>query len=348
MRRGGAGRAEEAASLPWLGGVGSAIVNGRGSTTAGWRPPSSLDGGESRREDPAILGVGKNECEFLIIGATGLVGSVLMQRLGRRAAGTSRKGTDRLLALDVTDADAVRRTIETVAPKVVVLTAALTAVDECERDPQASWAVNVGGTQNVAAACAGTGTRLVFFSSDYVFGEGGPHPVTAEPRPLNVYGRHKLEAERIVQAGVDRSLIVRTCNVYGYAPGGRNYAMSVLSVVRSGKPVRAAADSFGNPTYVGDLADAVCSITDAGGRGIVHLAGPDHVDRVTWARTIVRGFGLDETLVEPMPAGELGQPARRPHHGGLDSAATCAEFGVRLGGLDEGVAAMRECAGQRT
>ncbi len=273
---------------------------------------------------------------------------MLIERLGRRAAGTSRRGTGGLISLDVTDSSAVLQTIEAAAPRVVISTAALTAVDECERDPQTSWAVNVGGTQNVAVACARTGSRLVFFSSDYVFGEGGPHPVTAEPSPLNVYGRHKLEAERIVQAGVDDALIVRTCNVYGYVPGGRNYAMSVLDAARSGRVVRAAADLFGNPTPAGDLADAVCAITEAGGQGIVHLAGPDHVDRATWARRVVRAFGFDERLVVPISTGDLGQPARRPCHGGLDSAAARAEFGVRLGGLDEGIAAMRARAGQRT
>ncbi|RMF23402.1 MAG: SDR family oxidoreductase [Deltaproteobacteria bacterium] len=305
---------------------------------------------EPGQEAPAILRVESKKREFLVVGATGLVGSVLRDQLGDRAAGTSRKGGGDLFALDITDGNAVREAIEAMAPRVVVLAAALTAVDECERDPQASWAVNVGGTQNVAVACARTGARLVFFSSDYVFGEGGPHPITADPDPLNVYGRHKLEAEKIVLAGVDGALVVRTCNVYGYVPGGRNYAMSVLEALRAGRTVRAASDMFGNPTPAADLARAVLEIVEAGGKGVAHLAGPDHVDRVTWARRVAAAFGLDEGLIEPMSVADLGQPARRPRRGGLDSSATCAEFGVHLGGLDEGLAQMaaRASAGQHT
>ncbi len=288
------------------------------------------------------------KAEILIIGASGLVGGALLERLGPRAAGTSRAGRSGLLPLDITDREAVARTIERLAPRAVVLAAALTAVDECERDPERSRLVNAEAPRQVAEACRRAGARLVFFSSDYVFGEGGPHSPDDEPAPLNVYGRHKLEAERAIATAIAGALIVRTCNVYGYAPAGKNFAMSVLRAARCGQRLRVAADQFGNPTAAGDLAAAVVRLLEAGASGIVHLAGPDYVDRATWAHRTAEAFGLDPSFIEPVPAAALGQAARRPLRAGLDARSTCERFGLVMRGLDEGLAAMREAARQRT
>src|SRR6185503_990390 len=146
----------------------------------------------------------RTDVEVLVVGASGLVGTSLMNVLGDRARGTYQRNPRAGLAeLDVCDAAAVRAEVVSTRPRAVVHCAAWTYVDGCEQDPERSHAVNVEGVHNVARAAAEIDARMIFISSDYVFGDGtGPHAIAEQPGPLNVYGRHKLEAERVVATTV--------------------------------------------------------------------------------------------------------------------------------------------------
>jgi dTDP-4-dehydrorhamnose reductase len=281
-----------------------------------------------------------------VIGASGLVGTALMERLGSRALGTYRgSARPRLEQVDVADATAVKKLLERTAPRAVVHAAAWTHVDGCEQDPERSQAINVDGTRNVAHACAEVGARMIFISSDYVFGDGdGPHAIDETPAPLNVYGRHKLAAERIVSRTVGDHVIVRSCNVYGYQAGGKNFVMAVRDCGRAGRPFRAPADQWGNPTLAEDLSGALARLVDSDLRGVLHLAGPDYVDRPTWARLAAEAFGLDPGFMSFVPTSALAQPARRPLHAGLDSTDSYLRAGLQFTPLGEALRRVAEQA----
>lgn len=280
--------------------------------------------------------------DVLIVGGSGLVGRLLLARFGERALGTclSHPG-DGLLELDITDADATLRTVSRLAPRVVVHTAALTDVNRCEVEPEVSRLVNVEGTRNVAAAAREAGARYLFFSTDYVFGDGGPHGLDAVRAPLNVYGRHKAEAEDIVAALEDHA-VVRACNVYGWQRGGKNFVMMIVEAMRAGRRVRAAFDQWVSPTLAEDLAAAVDKLAFADLRGVVHLAGPDHVTRLEWTQRAARAFGLDESLIDSVSVDSLGAAAPRPRSGGLDAHQSELALGITMRGLTEGLAAMHQ------
>ncbi len=278
----------------------------------------------------------------LIIGASGLVGSALRAVFPDAVGTYYRAAAAGLEPLDISDAAAVRALVARVAPELVLLPAAQPNVDRCETEPAESARVNVDGTRHVAAAAAATGARLVFFSTDYVFdGSDGPYPPEATPAPINVYGRHKLEAEQIVRDTVADHLVVRACGVYGYQPEGKNFVMALARLARAGEPMRVPHDQWGTPTLAANMAEAVRELALAGHRGIVHPVGPDYLTRIDFARLAAEVFGYDPGFLRPVATPELKQPARRPLKGGVDNRSTQALLTTRLLGAREGLAVVR-------
>ena len=160
-------------------------------------------------------------------------------------------------------------------------------------------------------------SRYVFISTDYVFdGSRGPHTVDEKHAPVNIYGEHKSRAESRIANELDNYVIIRSCNLYGWQPTGKNFVMAVMELGRSMSPMRIPSDQWGNPTYADDLAVGVCQVGDSSFVGAIHMAGPDYVDRPDWARRAAEEFGLDGSFLKPVPTEKLGQVAPRPLRGG--------------------------------
>lgn len=278
----------------------------------------------------------------LIIGASGLVGGALRAVFPDAVGTYYRKPAADLEPLDIADDAAVRALVARVVPELILLPAAQPNVDACEKDPGASERVNVAGTRHVAAAAAAAGARLVFFSTDYVFdGQAGPYPPDAAPAPINVYGRHKLAAERIVGDTVTDHLIVRACGVYGYQASGLNFVMALDRLARARETMRVPHDQWGTPTLAESMAAAVRELALAGHRGILHPVGSDYLSRIDFARLAAEVLGHDPGFLKPVSTPELQQPARRPLHGGVDNRSTQAILRTRLVGAREGLSIVK-------
>ncbi len=252
-------------------------------------------------------------------------------------------------ALDIRDAGAVRAAVRGFEPDVVLHTAAYTDVDGAEADPAAAESINVDGTRNVVAALRGTHTALVYFSTDYVFdGEKrAPYLESDAPGPLGVYGRTKLEGERLVLEW-PHGIVIRTS--WLFSATGRNFVKSILAAATqraggdrdgetappgesrggrgpardgespgSGEPLRVVDDQVGSPTFAGHLAAAVDEALRLGvGPGIYHMAGSGYCSWLEFAREIVALAGLDVDVL-PITTAELGRPAPRPAFSALAS-----------------------------
>ncbi len=282
----------------------------------------------------------------LVIGASGLVGGALMRTLeseGWQVTGTAmsrlRQG---LRLLDIGDGAAVGTLIRDLAPDVVVLAAAFTHVDGCEQDPARARRVNVEGPRSSAAACKAIGGLLVFYSSEYVFDGGhGPYRETDLPRPINVYGQTKLEAEHAIEdSGVD-ALIIRTTWVYGWDRTSKNFAMQVWQRLSAGEGMRVASDQVSTPTLVDGLAEISVRLVELGLGGVVHVAGRDRLSRVDFARRLASTFAVDPGLVDGVPTVELGQRALRPLAGGLKTERLHGLLGTEAMTLDEALKRVR-------
>lgn len=225
-------------------------------------------------------------------------------------------------AVDIRDAEAVRAAVRGFAPDAVLHCAAYTNVDGAEADPDTAAAVNVLGTRNVLQAVLGTHTAVVAFSTDYVFDgrKGSPYVESDRPRPLNVYGRTKLEMEQEVLRWV-RGTVIRTS--WLYSATGNNFVKTILAAARdragTGTPLRVVDDQVGSPTYAGHLAAGVDELLRSGvGPGLYHLAGSGYCSWCELAREVVQLAGL-EVDVEPITTAEAGRPAPRPAFSALGS-----------------------------
>jgi dTDP-4-dehydrorhamnose reductase len=259
----------------------------------------------------------------VVVGGSGQIGGWLLRTLadrGHKAVGTyASVAYPGLHHLDAADLAAAAAWLRDQKPDVVFYPAGFTWVDGCERDPARARSANVEQPLNLARAAAEIGARFVYFSTDYVFGaHGGPYTEDSPTNALSAYGRSKLEAEHALAGTLgDRQLTVRTSWVFGPERQGKNFSYQLARALSSGKTLECPTDQVSNPSYGPDVARAVVGLVEAGHSGLIHVAGPEVMDRVRFAKELARGFGLDPSLIVGRTTAELGQGAPRPLSGGL-------------------------------
>jgi dTDP-4-dehydrorhamnose reductase len=253
--------------------------------------------------------------DLLITGVYGQLGSAL-ERIAT-ARGLAVVGHD-LDTLDITDPRAVEATLDRVRPKTLVNCAAYTAVDACEDDREAAFAVNAEAVGHLAEACNRVGARLVHISTDYVFAGVGSAPYTEdEPTaPTSVYGQSKLRGE-LQAANASSHLIVRTAWLYGR--GGSNFVEAIRRQLESGnQTLRVVSDQFGSPTFADDLAEALLELDARSANGVVHAVNSGSTSWHGFASDIVRRLGRTAEVL-PVTTAEFPRPAPRPAYSVLDT-----------------------------
>ena len=248
---------------------------------------------------------------WCILGGAGLLGRAFGRRLPEATRLTH-------AACDITRPAEVTAALERERPDVVVLCAAMTAVDACEGDQPRAQALNAVAPGDVARAADRLGARLVHLSTDYVF-DGRSRAAWREDDatgPLSVYGATKLEGERAVRGVLgDDALIVRAQWLYGQ--GGPDFVDAILSAARQRSVLRVVEDQRGAPTQVDALADAIVRLVGCDARGTVHFAASGACNRAEWARAILSAAGLN-VQVEPCTTAEFPRPAARPANSVFD------------------------------
>jgi dTDP-4-dehydrorhamnose reductase len=260
----------------------------------------------------------------LVIGASGLIGEALMRTYPfvQTCIGTTyEQKIDDLLPLNISNIEAIHKTLKTVQPNVVILCAANPNVDYCEREPEITRITNVIGVQNVTEVCKFSDIKLIFFSSDYVFdGNNGPYLESAIPNPVCVYGQQKLEAEKIVlHSSSTKNLVLRVTGVFGEERRQKNFVYRVINTLKNNKALLVPNDQYGNPTLSDDLTNAVWMLIKKNTRGIFHLAGPTLMNRLEFTKLIAEVFHLSTEHIQGLTTKELSQDAPRPLRGGLIS-----------------------------
>lgn len=162
--------------------------------------------------------------------------------------------------LDVSREEAVRTYVELHRPEVVVHSAALSNTWYCEQHPEESHRVNVQGVVKLAKACKQTGAKFIFMSSDQVYNGTpmlGPLKENAELQPINVYGRHKLEAEQRALWNLPDCVGLRLTWMYDLPESpmklNSNLLVNLLGAYREHKTIQAATHEFRGVTYVWEV-----------------------------------------------------------------------------------------------
>lgn len=261
-----------------------------------------------------------DKMKLLVTGAGGQLGCDVLRRcveIGIEAIGTTRDD------LDITDELSVRQYVKGCRPDGVIHCAAYTAVDKAEEEREACFAVNVLGTRNVAAACAETGAKLLYLSTDYVFDGSGELPWKPEdrPRPVNCYGTSKYQGELEIQKALETCFIVRISWVFGR--NGGNFVKTMLRLAaKAGQEgrscrVNVVADQIGSPTYTRDLAVLLCEMIATDRYGIYHVSNEGECSWAGFAEEIFRQAGVTAE-VNPISTAEYPTPARRPKNSRMD------------------------------
>jgi dTDP-4-dehydrorhamnose reductase len=299
------------------------------SVISRWR----LGGLECSYDRPVDVSHNRAAGRLLITGTSGYLGSALAASArdqGWQVTGTRLTAGGDGVVLDVRDRNAVEELVAHVRPDVVVHTAYRQAGPEM-------WAVNESGSRSVASAAAGAGARLLHLSTDFVFdGElARPYREDDPPRPVTEYGRSKLAAERAVAELHPAALVVRTSLIYGGAVAGPHERL-VLDALAGRVEVGFFEDELRSPVAAPDLAAALLELAVADAVGILHVAGPEPVSRLEFARLIAAAHGGDPARLRSARSAE--QPTRRPRDCTLDSSRAHGLLRTRVRGVHETLA----------
>ena len=250
---------------------------------------------------------------------------------------------------DFSDPDSLVPLIRRLRPDAIVNSAAHTAVDKAETEPDLARSINATAPGVIAREAATLGASLVHYSTDYVFDGSGTQPrdEDAQTRPLSVYGHTKLEGEELIRASGCRHLILRTSWVY--AARGGNFARTMLRLAAERDELKVIADQIGAPTGADLLADVTAQVlprllADPSAAGTYHcVAGGQthwhgyarHV--IEWARAHGHPVKVPPERVLAIPTEAYPTPARRPLNSRLDTTKLRTRFNLSLPDWQQGV-----------
>ncbi len=293
--------------------------------------------------------------KFLITGANGLLGQKLIHQIQKHANATlvaTARGDNQnpdgdylYEELDITNVNQVKETILRHSPDVIINTAAMTQVDECETNPAACRELNVDAVQYLVDVAEQVNCFFIHLSTDFIFdGNAGFYKEDDQPNPLNKYAESKLESEKIALNANIRSAIVRTMLVYGVAPNmsKSNIIFWVKNSLESGKEIKVVNDQWRTPTLAEDLAKGCLLIAEKEAEGIFHISGKDLLTPYDMAVATAIFFKLDKSLIQEVDGSIFAQPAKRPSKTGFILNKARKELGYEPVSFKEGLAILKK------
>jgi len=266
---------------------------------------------------------------LLIVGAAGQVG----REITRQACPQwTVRAVDRS-ALDITDSSAIGVIVSDFKPDIIINAAAYTAVDKAETEEKSAYAINCDGAKFLAQAAEKSGAALLHISTDYVFSgdKDGLYQETDATGPTGVYGASKLAGEKAIQQYCQRHIIMRTAWVFGEF--GNNFVKTMIRLAKDRDTLAVVGDQYGSPTWAGDIANALLTISQRiveGSKikwGIYHFSGFPYTNWYEFADkilTIASNSALinHKPLIRSITTFDYPTPARRP----LNSKLNCSKI----------------------
>jgi dTDP-4-dehydrorhamnose reductase len=293
---------------------------------------------------------------ILVTGSNGLLGQKLIHLLASqkefRLVATAR-GQNRVLldkpfefaSMDITNPEQIQEVFTRYQPHLLIHTAAMTQVDDCEKDHENCLLQNVKAVQYLAQAAEKYNTFFIHLSTDFIFdGTAGPYDEEAQPNPISFYGNSKWEAEKILQSSSLQWAIARTVLVYGIAQdmSRSNIILWVKKSLEEGKKIKVVDDQWRTPTLAEDLAKGCFLIAQKQATGIFNISGKDLLTPYQMALATADFFGLDKTLIERADSTTFTQPARRPPRTGFVIEKARKILGYEPHSFQEGLAIVAE------
>jgi dTDP-4-dehydrorhamnose reductase len=280
---------------------------------------------------------------ILITGGSGLLAlnwAALIRDTWNVTLVTHRKGVRlegvKTCVLDFEDPYRLATQFELHAPDLIVHTAGLTSVDQCERFPELAHHANAQIALHVAQAAAARGVALIHISTDHLFeGTRSLYQESDPPQPLNAYGRSKALAETWVQEACPNALLIRT-NFFGWGHGYRqSFSDWIIDSLRLNRSLRLFSNVFFNPIIADLVALNAHEMLEKGATGIYHLVGDERLSKYEFALKLAAHFNLRVDLIvrDQLVMGEF--VAARPCDMSLDNSKTRLLLGRGLGNVDD-------------
>ena len=287
---------------------------------------------------------------ILVTGSNGLLGQKLTQLLQQdkdvdliatargKSALTIARGEYHVL--DISNRHEVEGVLRLTKPDVIINTAAMTQVDDCELEREACWKANVTAVEHLVRTCAALHIHLVHVSTDFIFdGSHGPLDENAIPAPVNYYGESKLAAEKVIQNSDISWAILRTVLVFGITNdmSRSNIVLWVKKSLEQKKNIQVVNDQWRTPTLAEDLAKGCYLAAKKRARGIYNISGKDFLSPYDIAIRTADFFKLDKSLIKATDSKQFVQPAKRPLTTGFVIDKARKELGYEPHSFEEGL-----------
>ncbi|MDP7525726.1 MAG: sugar nucleotide-binding protein [Dehalococcoidales bacterium] len=209
--------------------------------------------------------------------------------------------------IDITDRDDIRTALSRIRPDIVIHTAALSNLNQCQTNQELAFQVNVEGTRNIIQWIQDNDQKikLVFMSSDYVFdGEKGDYTEDDVTDPSTFYGKTKNISENDITTGLENYIICRSAAIYGR---GGNFFNFVFDAITREQEFEVFSDVQFTPTYIDYFLDCLEKLIELDFRGLIHVAGREKVSRYQFAAQLAEVLGKSTDSLKPatQPPGGL-------------------------------------------
>jgi len=282
--------------------------------------------------------------KILITGSSGFLGKKLFEKLSKQfnIYGTyaSLQKSGDFIYLDITNKESLYEIIKKINPQIILHTAALSDADFCEQNREQAYNVNVKGTQNLIEICKENKIKLIFFSTDYVYGgDCPPYSEDSQKKPINYYGETKLECERLIKENLGDYLILRPTILYGFndEEDKETFVLTVLKNLREGKEIFVDDYIIKYPLIIDDVTDAVKIFIEKDATGDFNLGTEQGFTRYKWAIEIAEIFGLDKSLIK---AKKSENTATKPHNVSYD-LSKIKKYNIHFRELKTGLTIMK-------
>lgn len=296
--------------------------------------------------------------KVLITGANGLLGQKLVELFDPdpsieviatgKGANRNRSGDYKYFSMDITSQGEVMSVIGMSLPDVVINTAAMTNVDQCELEKEQCDVLNVEAVNYLLQACKEYSCFFLHLSTDFIFdGENGPYEEDDVPNPLSYYAESKLKAEQLIEKSSIQWAIVRTMLVYGIVRdmSRSNIILWVKENLEKNNHIKVVNDQWRTPTLAEDLAKGCELIIKKKATGIFHISGKNMMTPYDMAMETAVFFHLNPTFIEQVDGSIFSQPAKRPARTGFILDKAKRELGYEPVSFKEGLRLLKSQLG---
>jgi dTDP-4-dehydrorhamnose reductase len=221
-------------------------------------------------------------------------------------------------------------------PDIVVHTAGLTNIEECESNPDLAQEVNVDLAKNIAIACSDQGIKLVHISTDHLF--SGDHELATEEsttNPVNIYGETKLLGEQQVLENCKDALVVRT----NFFCCGTKYRQSfsdfILNKLKNNKQSNLFSDVYFTPILVDELVKHTHQLIDSNAMGIFNIVGSERMSKYEFGIKLAKHFNFDSGLINKISINDKSSLVKRPKDMSLSNTKLCQALNCEIASFDE-------------